>query len=138
MANLTFDEMVNSLIKGLSGFFSTKTVVGEPKKIDDTIIIPLVDVTFGIGTGASTGDKKNGGGGGVGGKMTPSSVLVISKGVTKLVNIRNQDAVTKMLDMVPDIVNKFTDKADPSSPGVENDEAIDLAFDGDTSDTTVL
>ncbi len=138
MANLTFDEMVNSLIKGLSGFFSTKTVVGEPKKIDDTIIIPLVDVTFGMGTGATTGDKKNGGGGGVGGKMTPSSVLVISKGVTKLVNIRNQDAVTKMLDMVPDIVNKFTDKADPSSPGIENDEAIDLAFDGDTSDTTVI
>ena len=133
MANLTFDEMVNSLINGLSGFFSTKTVVGEPKKIDDTIIIPLVDVTFGMGTGASTGEKKNGGGGGVGGKMTPSSVLVISNGVTKLVNIRNQDAVTKMLDMVPDIINKFTDKADPSAPGVENNEAIEIAFDGDKS-----
>lgn len=133
MANLTFDEMVNSLIKGLSGFFSTKTVVGEPKKIDDTIIIPLVDVTFGMGTGASTAEKKNGGGGGVGGRMTPSSVLVISNGVTKLVNIRNQDAVTKMLDMVPDIINKFTDKADPSAPGVENDQAIDIAFNGDTS-----
>lgn len=138
MANLTFDEMVNSLIKGLSGFFSTKTVVGEPKKIDDTIIIPLVDVTFGMGTGASTGDKKNGGGGGVGGKMTPSSVLVISNGVTKLVNIRNQDAVTKMLDMVPDIVNKFTEKADPKAPGVENEEAIDVAFDGDTKDVNLM
>ena len=128
MANLTFDEMVNSLINGLSGFFSTKTVVGEPKKIDDTIIIPLVDVT-----GASTGEKKNGGGGGVGGKMSPSSVLVISNGVTKLVNIRNQDAVTKMLDMVPDLINKFTDKADPSAPGVENREAIDIAFDKESS-----
>ncbi len=133
MANLTFDEMVNSLINGLSGFFSTKTVVGEPKKIDDTIIIPLVDVTFGMGTGASTGEKKNGGGGGVGGKMSPSSVLVISNGVTKLVNIRNQDAVTKMLDMVPDLINKFTDKADPSAPGVENREAIDIAFDKESS-----
>ena len=137
MANLTFDEMVNSLVNGLSGFFSTKTVVGEPKKIDDTIIIPLVDVTFGMGTGASTADKKNGGGGGVGGRMTPSSVLVISKGVTKLVNIRNQDAVTKLLDMVPDIINKFTDKADPAAPGVENNEAIDIAFDGNTSETAV-
>ena len=134
MANLTFDEMVNSLIQGLGGFFSTKTVVGEPKKIDDTIIIPLVDVTFGMGTGASTGDKKSGGGGGVVGKMTPSSVLVISKGVTKLVNIRNQDAVTKLLDMVPDLVNKFTDKADPSAPGVENQDAIDIAFEDDDLD----
>ena len=42
-----------------------------------------------------------------------------------------------MLDMVPDIVNKFTDKADPSAPGVENDEAIDIAFDGDTSGTDI-
>ena len=70
--------------------------------------------------------------------MTPSSVLVISNGVTKLVNIRNQDAVTKMLDMVPDLVNKFTDKADPKAPGVENDEAIEVAFDGDTSDSKVI
>ena len=91
-----------------------------------------------MGTGASTGDKKNGGGGGVGGKMTPSSVLVISNGVTKLVNIRNQDAVTKMLDMVPDLVNKFTEKADPKAPGVENDEAIDVAFDGDTTEVNLL
>lgn len=70
--------------------------------------------------------------------MTPSSVLVISNGVTKLVNIRNQDAVTKMLDMVPDLVNKFTEKADPKAPGVENDEAIDVAFDGDTTEVNLL
>ncbi len=128
MANMDFDGMITSLMRGMSNFFSTKTVVGEPKKVDDTIIIPLVDVTFGMGTGATTGEKKPGGGGGVGGRMTPSSVLVISKGVTKLVNIRNQDAVTKILDMVPDLVNKFTDKADPAAPGVENDDAIEIAF----------
>ena len=138
MANMDFDGMIGSLMKGMNTFFSTKTVVGEPKKIDDTIIIPLVDVTFGMGTGATAGDKKPGGGGGVGGRMTPSSVLVISKGVTKLVNIRNQDAVTKILDMVPDLVNKFTDKADPSAPGIENDEAIDLAFDGKTSSSNAI
>ena len=34
-------------------------------------------------------------------------VLVIQNGVTKLVNIKHQDAVTKVLDMVPDFVNKF-------------------------------
>jgi len=128
VANMDFDGMITSLMRGMSNFFSTKTVVGEPKKVDDTIIIPLVDVTFGMGTGATTGEKKPGGGGGVGGRMTPSSVLVISKGVTKLVNIRNQDAVTKILDMVPDLVNKFTDKADPAAPGVENDDAIEIAF----------
>ena len=29
--------------------------------------------------------------------------------MTKLVNIKNQDGLTKILDMVPDFLNKFTD-----------------------------
>ena len=44
----------------------------------------------------------------MGGKMTPSAVLVIQNGTTKLVNIKNQDGLTKILDMVPDFVNRFT------------------------------
>ena len=55
---------------------------------------------------------KSGGGGGIGGKMTPSAVLVIKDGATKLVNIKNQDSMTKILDMVPDFVNKFTSGSD--------------------------
>lgn len=46
----------------------------------------------------------------MGGKITPSAVLVIQNGTTKLVNIKNQDGVTKILDMVPDFVNKFTSR----------------------------
>ncbi len=46
----------------------------------------------------------------MGGKVTPSAVLVIQNGCTKLVNIKNQDSITKILDMVPDFVNKFTNK----------------------------
>lgn len=40
-------------------------------------------------------------------KMSPSAVLVIQNGVTKLVNVKHQDAVTKVIDMVPDLVNRF-------------------------------
>ena len=45
----------------------------------------------------------------------PSAVLVIQNGNTKLVNIKNQDGVTKILDMVPDFVNRFTSKSDQNS-----------------------
>lgn len=38
------------------------------------------------------------------GKVSPSAVLVIQNGTTKLVNIKNQDTVTKILDMVPDVI----------------------------------
>ena len=108
MADNSFNNTVESLFKGMDSFITTKTVVGDAVHIGDTIILPLVDVSFGVGAGAFSDEKKNNGGGGMGGKITPSAVLVIQNGVTKLVNIKNQDSMTKILDMVPDFVNKFT------------------------------
>ena len=108
--NNNFQSTVESLFKGMDSFITTKTVVGDAITVGDTIILPLVDVTFGVGAGAFAGEKKNNGGGGMGGKISPSAVLVISNGVTKLVNIKNQDGLTKILDMVPDFLNKFTDE----------------------------
>ena len=107
-----FQSTVESLFKGMDSFITTKTVVGEAITVGDTIILPLVDVSFAVGAGAFSGEKKNNGGGGMGGKVSPSAVLLISNGVTKLVNIKNQDGLTKILDMVPDFLNKFTDKKD--------------------------
>ena len=102
-----FKDTVNSLFKGMDGFVSAKTVVGDAIHVGDTIILPLVDVSFGVGAGAFEGDTKNNGGGGLAGKMSPCAVLVIQNGSTKLVNVKNQDGLTKVLDMVPDFVNKF-------------------------------
>ena len=102
-----FKDTVNSLFKGMDAFISAKTVVGDAIHVGDTIILPLVDVSFGVGAGAFEGDKKSNGGGGMTGKMTPSAVLVIQNGTTKLVNIKNQDGLTKVLDMVPDFVDRF-------------------------------
>lgn len=110
MADNSFNTTVESLFKGMDSFISTKTVVGDAVHIGDTILLPLVDVSFGVGAGAFSQEKKNNAGGGMGGKITPSAVLVIQNGTTKLVNIKNQDGVTKLLDMVPDFVNKFTSK----------------------------
>ena len=104
----TFQKTVESLFKGMDSFITTKTVVGDAIHIGDTIILPLVDVSFGVGAGAFSQEKKNNGGGGMGAKITPSSILVIQNGTTRLVNVKNQDGLTKILDMVPDLVNKFS------------------------------
>ena len=66
-----------------------------------------MDVAFGVGAGAFEGDKKSNGGGGMTGKMTPSAVLVIQRAISEFVNIKNQDGLTKVLDMVPDFVDRF-------------------------------
>lgn len=118
------NSVMESLLKGANTLMSTKTVVGEATKIDDTIIIPLVDVTFGVGAGASRSDKKDGGAGGLSGKMTPA-VLLIKNGQTKLVNIKNQDSVTKILDMIPDLVDRFTAKPETM---MSDEEAQKAAF----------
>ena len=122
--NNTFNSTVESLFKGMDSFITTKTVVGDAIHIGDTIILPLVDVSFGVGAGAFAQDKKNNGAGGMGGKITPSAVLVIQNGTTKLVNIKNQDGVTKLLDMVPDFVNKFTSKGDATADAESEMEDI--------------
>ena len=119
-----FNETVASLFKGMDSFLSAKTVVGEAVHVNDTIILPLVDVSFGVGAGAFAGDKKNNAGGGMGGKMSPSAVLVIQNGATKLVNIKNQDTVTKILDMVPDVVDRITGKFGDVKMDDDIDEAI--------------
>ena len=125
MADNSFNNTVESLFKGMDSFITTKTVVGDAIHIGDTIILPLVDVSFGVAAGAFSQEKKNNGAGGMGGKINPSAVLVIQNGVTKIVNIKNQDGMTKILDMVPDFINKFTS-------GKDTDDIIDDVVSDDT------
>lgn len=121
--NNGFKETVESLLKGMNGVISSKTVVGEAIHIGDTILLPLVDVSFGMGAGALKGDSKEKGGGGLGGKISPCAVLVIQNGHTKLVNIKNQDTVTKILDMVPDVIDKFKE---PKEKKVTEEDIVDM------------
>ena len=125
MSENNFNEVVNSMMQGMESFLSSKTVVGEPTQAGDTTIIPLVDVTFGVGAGASSQEKKSGGAGGMTGKMSPSAVLVIKNGQVRLVNIKNQDTINKIIDMVPDIIDRFSSKKD-NMPS--DDDVINTAF----------
>lgn len=126
MAENNFNSVIDSLMRGMNSVLSAKTIVGEPTQIGDVIILPLMDMTFGVAAGASAGDKKNGGAGAFSGKLTPSAVLVIKGGTTKLVNIRNQDSLTKILDMIPDLVDKFTKPKEEEI--IKDADAVDIAF----------
>lgn len=131
MADNSFNNTIESLFKGMDSFITTKTVVGDAIHIGETIILPLVDVAFGVAAGAFSQEKKNNGGGGMGGKINPSAVLVIQNGETRLVNIKNQDGVTKILDMVPDIVNKFA----AGKGGSDSDVVFDEPANNDSTET---
>jgi Uncharacterized conserved protein len=129
MQDNNFNTTVQSLFKGMDSFITTKTVIGEAVHIGDTIILPLIEVSFGVGAGAFNQEKKNSAGGGLGGRITPSAVLVIQNGNTKLVNVKNQDSITKILDMVPELVDKFTSKSSAKKSSEAEDAAKKAAAD---------
>ena len=125
MADNNFKGTVEALFHGMDGVVSSKTVVGEAIHIDDTIILPLVDVSFAVGAGAFNAEKKERG---AGGNMTPCAVLVIQNGNTRLVNIKNQYTITKILDMVPDVIDKFTGDKDEK---MTEEDVMDILDDAD-------
>jgi uncharacterized spore protein YtfJ len=127
MADNNFSNTVDTLFKGMETFVSSKTVVGEAIKVDsETTILPLIDVSFGVGAGAYAKEakKSNGGGGGLGGKISPNAVLVIRNGETRIINIKNQDLVTKAFEVVPELINKVKKKNEKDDVDMEVEEIV--------------
>lgn len=120
MENKVNDDLAG-LMHQLESFITTNTVVGEPIHIDQTILVPLIDVSFAAASGSTMSNKftekhkerekrveggAGAGAGGLGAKVMPSAMLVIQNGTTQLINIRNQDSITKLIDMIPGLVAK--------------------------------
>lgn len=98
-----------SIMEGFKTFAKTDSVVGEPIYAGDAIIVPIMELSFGMGVGDFSDAKDNTqkAAGGVGGKLTPTALLVLQNGKTRLMSIENQDFVSKILDMVPDFIDKL-------------------------------
>ena len=107
MSNL--NSSLEVLFNKMEGFISSKTVVGEPINIGDVIIVPLVDISVGVGAGSYERKEKNNEntGGGLGAKLSPSAMLVVQNGSVQLVDVKNQNSINKLIDMVPGVVSRF-------------------------------
>ncbi len=138
MSDNQFASTIDALFKGVDTFVTSKTVVGEPVKVDEnTMIIPLIDVSCGMAAGSFNKDPKHDGAGGLSAKMSPSALLIIQNGITKLISIKHQDAVSKVVDMVPDIVNRFTHKNQVTDTAIETAGKMAEEME-DEKDTTVV
>ena len=100
-----------ALFSKLESFVTTKTVVGEPIHFEGVIIVPLIEVSIGVGAGSADGGEEKKGkeaaGGALGAKITPSAVVAVINDTVQLVNVKNQDSVNKLIDMVPGILSKL-------------------------------
>lgn len=122
-----FDTTAGALLKGMEDFITSKTVVGEPIVVGDTTILPLVDVSFGMMASARNEAQRTNGGGGMGGKMSPSALLVIKDGSVRLIHIKNDDSVSKLIDMAPDLINRFSFGRKKEETTAEEQKAMETA-----------
>ena len=100
-------ETLSSIFEGVSLLADTKKVIGEPYVVGETTIIPFIETSMGLGASDLKNDKEAAG---AGCKVKPIACLIIQNGFTKLISIDNQDAITKALDMIPDLVDKLLKK----------------------------
>ncbi len=115
MADLKFNEMLGGLFGNMEGFIDSKNVVGKAITLPNgTILIPIMDVTFGVGGGAFNRDRSNGSkdlknktAGGIGGKMSANCVIIIEGDDIRLLNIKQQDALTRCIDLIPEISKRI-------------------------------
>jgi uncharacterized spore protein YtfJ len=109
--SFSFNENASVLFEKLENLLKSKTVIGETIQIGDTTLIPIVNLSFGLGSGGGDGiDDKGakgfGSGGGIGAKASPTAVIVIKGDKVEILPIKAQGGLDKLIDMVPDIVSK--------------------------------
>ena len=117
----SLESSVKALMNNLENFISTKTIIGEPIQYRDIVVFPMADTSFGVAAGAFNKESKNNGAGGAGAKITPSAILVIQNGTSKIVNIKDKDSLNKVIELIPDIINKLT--------GLKKDKSIEIVDD---------
>ena len=108
------------------------TIIGEPIYIDRSItIIPVSKVSFGFVAGGSEFNSETieeykkkdkdeeivyknpfGGGSGAGVNITPMTFLIINNGNIKLMPLEYSSTLDKIIDYIPDIINKAKDMMD--------------------------
>lgn len=103
---------------------NTKTVIGDPIEIAGLTLVPVMNVSFGFGGGS--GDNKNdagqGAGGGGGARLKVAGVLVVKDGDIKFVQTGKGGTIDKLLDSIPDFIDKVSTKIDKSKQVSASDQ----------------
>lgn len=113
------ENLMMTAMTSLENMIDVNTIVGDMIVASDgTMIIPVSKVCFGFAAGGSefNTNKLNkfsenaklpfGGGSGAGVHISPMAFLVVKDGTTKLMTLGGTNPLDKLIDLVPDIVEK--------------------------------
>ncbi len=116
----TISEVMGVTMENIKEMVDVNTIVGEPIHTPDGVtIIPVSKVSFGFASGGSEFTTKNiqagsnnpfGGGGGAGVTIVPIAFLVVRGENVRMIPIGPPagGAVERVIDMVPEVVDKVT------------------------------
>ena len=118
--------ILSTTIEKVRQLVDVSTIVGEPIVLsDDITVIPVSKVTYGFASGGSDFPSKNntqlfGGGGGAGITINPVAFLVLKNGEVTLKHITaNDNAAERIINMVPDVIDKVTEVVGKVKPSKE-------------------
>lgn len=121
------ENLMHITMDSIQGMIDVNTIIGDPIQMsNNTVIIPISKVSFGFASGGSefkgeTIDEYNkkdkdeqiqyrlpfGGGAGAGVTIKPVAFLILQSGQVKLINVEHENSIDKILDYVPDLLEKM-------------------------------
>ena len=100
------------------------TIIGEPIQLSEEItVVPVSKVTYGFASGGADFPSKSnaelfGGGGGAGITINPVAFLILKDGEVTLKHITaNDNAAERIVNMIPDVIDKVTGIAEKAKSG---------------------
>ena len=127
MSDHPIEGLMLTAMNSIKDMVDVNTIIGEPiQASNNTVIIPISKVSFGFAAGGSefkgeTIDEYNkkdkdeqiqyrlpfGGGAGAGVSINPIAFIVVQSNVVKLLPVDHSNTLDKILDYVPDIIEKM-------------------------------
>lgn len=106
------NALMDMTITKIRQLVDADTIIGKPINTSDGItVIPVSRMSFGIGTGGTTGSKGISftGGNGAGVKVEPVGFFVIKDGNCRMINVSSTPLSTmdRVVEMVPDVLDRI-------------------------------
>ncbi|MCD6205677.1 MAG: sporulation protein [Candidatus Marinimicrobia bacterium] len=111
------ENLLDTLLGKLKELVDSETVVGKPIQAGKTTVIPVTKISFGFGAGGGTskGDDNSGTGTGGGAIIEPVAVIMIEGDKVRVHSLKESN-VGKVIEMVPNILKKFTKSKESEGP----------------------
>ena len=105
-------DILDTILDRLKTLASTETVVGDPVKVGDVTILPMIKISIGFAAGGGEGEIKDknghgmGGGGGGGASVSPVGFITYDGKQVKFVSV-SKGKIDTLIDTVPEVLRKL-------------------------------